>query len=211
MRWRRPGISSRFCRPMGPFREVLNDRRISAMLIGPGAGVTDATCRRVLSALAAGKPLVLDADALTAFSANRRRLFAALTGSEILTPHEGEFERLFPSITEGGKLERARAAAKLTSAVVVLKGADTVITAPNGRAIVNANAPPELATGGTGDVLAGMMLGLRAQGVPAMEAAAMGAWLHGAAAAAVGPGLIAEDLPQALAPLIRQIRARRGN
>ena len=189
-------------------QEVLNDSRINAMLIGPGAGVGEATCRRVLSALAAGKPLVLDADALTAFSGNPRNLFDALGDDEILTPHEGEFARLFPSVPqEQGKIERARSAAALCGAVVVLKGADTVIAAPDGRIIVNTNAPADLATGGTGDVLAGMILGLRAQGVPTVDAAAMAVWLHAAAATAVGPGLIAEDLASALGPIIGSIRA----
>jgi NAD(P)H-hydrate epimerase len=189
-------------------QEVLNDSRINAMLIGPGAGVGDATCQRVLSALEAGKALVLDADALTAFGGNPRRLFDALGNDEILTPHEGEFARLFPSVRqEQGKIERARSAAALCGAVVVLKGADTVIAAPDGRAIVNTNAPADLATGGTGDVLAGMILGLRAQGVPPVSAAAMAVWLHGAAAAAIGPGLIAEDIEPALPPIIGSIRA----
>jgi ADP-dependent NAD(P)H-hydrate dehydratase / NAD(P)H-hydrate epimerase len=166
--------------------------------------------QQVLSALAAGKALVLDADALTAFSENPQSLFDALTGNEILTPHEGEFARLFPSaLQEKGKIDRARAAAALCGAIVVLKGADTVIAAPDGRAIVNANAPADLATGGTGDVLAGMILGLRAQGVPPVDAAAMAVWLHGAAGAAVGPGLIAEDIGSALRPIIGSIRALR--
>jgi hypothetical protein len=124
---------------------VLSDARVNAMLIGPGAGWGQATCSRVLSALAAGKALVLDADALTAFSENPPSLFDALTGNEILTPHEGEFARLFPSaLQEKGKIERARTAAALCGAIVVLKGADTVIAAPDGRAIVNANAPADL-------------------------------------------------------------------
>jgi NAD(P)H-hydrate epimerase len=205
-----PGHLVRTLPPDGRIpQEVLDDPRINAMLIGPGAGVGRATCRRVLSALAAGKALVLDADALTSFSEDPATLFSALGGNEILTPHEGEFARLFPSIPqEKGKIERACAAAALCGAVVVLKGADTIIAAPNGRAIVNANAPADLATGGTGDVLAGMILGLRAQGVPPVNAAAIAVWLHGAAAAAVGPGLIAEDLTSALGTVIRTIRAQ---
>ena len=190
--------------------QVLSDARVNAMLIGPGAGVGHATCSRVLSALAAGKAPVLDADALTAFSENPQSLFDALTGNEILTPHAGEFARLFPSaLQEKGKIERARAAAALCGAIVVLKGADTVVAAPDGRAIVNANAPADLATGGTGDVLAGMILGLRAQGVPPVDAAAMAVWLHGAAGAAIGPGLIAEDIPSVLGPIIGSIRSLR--
>jgi hydroxyethylthiazole kinase-like uncharacterized protein yjeF len=190
---------------------VLTDPRITAILIGPGAGLGEATCRRVVGVLTAGKPLVLDADALTAFSENPSTLFAALSGSEILTPHEGEFARLFGSAGKGlGKLERARAAAKSSGAVVVLKGADTVIAAPDGRAIINANAPADLATGGTGDVLAGMILGLRAQRVPPMESAAAAVWVHGAAATAIGPGLIAEDISPSLGPIIGKLRTSKG-
>ncbi len=184
---------------------ILSDPRITAMLIGPGTGVEEGTRQRVLSALAAGKPLVLDADALTVFADRPSSLFAALTGSEVLTPHEGEFAVLFGG-SDVGKLERARAAAAKARSVVLLKGADTVIVGADGRAIVNSNAPPDLASGGTGDVLAGMILGLRAQGMPPMESAAAAAWLHGAAAAAIGPGLIAEDLPLALRPLLATVR-----
>ncbi|HXV25529.1 MAG TPA: NAD(P)H-hydrate dehydratase [Alphaproteobacteria bacterium] len=183
---------------------ILHDPRVTAMLIGPGAGVEDATLRRTLNVLSAGKPLVLDADALTVFAERPSSLLAALTGAEVLTPHEGEFVRLFGG--EGGKLERARAAASIAGSVILLKGADTVVTSADGRAIINANAPPDLATGGTGDVLSGMILGLRAQGMPPFEAAAAAAWLHGAAAVEVGPGLIAEDLAPALPPLLARLR-----
>jgi NAD(P)H-hydrate epimerase len=186
---------------------ILRDPRVTAMLIGPGAGLEEGTRQRVLSALAAGKPLVLDADALTVFADRPSSLLAALTGMEVLTPHEGEFLRLFGG--EGGRLHRARTAAAMAGCVVLLKGADTVIAAPGGRAVVNSNAPADLATAGTGDVLAGILLGLRAQGMPPFEAAAAAAWLHGAAAAAVGPGLIAEDLPAALRAPIRALRSRR--
>lgn len=185
---------------------ILRDPRVTAMLIGPGAGLEEATLQRVLSALGSGKPLVLDADALTVFAERPSSLFSALTGAEVLTPHEGEFLRLFGG--EGGRLERARAAARMARCVLVLKGADTVITDPGGRAIVNSNAPADLATGGTGDVLAGIILGLRAQGMPPFEAAAAAAWLHGAAAAAVGPGLIAEDLGPALRHPLQALRRR---
>lgn len=188
---------------------ILHDPRVTAMLIGPGAGVEDATLRRTLNVLSAGKPLVLDADALTVFAERPSSLLAALTGAEVLTPHEGEFVRLFGG--EGSKLERARAAASISGSVILLKGADTVIAGADGRAIINANAPPDLATGGTGDVLSGMILGLRAQGMPPFEAAAAAAWLHGAAATEIGPGLIAEDLASALPPLLARLRRLIGS
>jgi hydroxyethylthiazole kinase-like uncharacterized protein yjeF len=202
-----PGHLVRTLQPDGSIpAAILRDPRVTAMLIGPGAGVEEATLQRVLSALSAGKPLVLDADALTVFAERPSSLFSALTGSEVITPHEGEFLRLFGG--EGGRLQRARAAAAMAGCVIVLKGADTVIAAPDGRAVINANAPADLATAGTGDVLAGIILGLRAQGMPPFEAAAAAAWLHGAAAQAAGPGLIAEDLSPALRPVLAALRRR---
>ena len=203
-----PGHLVRPLQPDGAIpAAILRDARVTAMLIGPGAGLEEGTRQRVLSALGAGKPLVLDADSLTVFADRPSSLLSALTGSEVLTPHEGEFLRLFGGA--GGRLQRVRVAAAMAGCVVLLKGADTVIAAPGGRAIVNSNAPPDLATAGSGDVLAGIILGLRAQGMPPFEAAAAAAWLHGAAAAGAGPGLIAEDLPAALrAPLgvLRRLR-----
>ena len=182
---------------------ALADERRNALLIGPGCGVGPATRAQALRALGAGKRCVLDADALTAFRNEPGALFDTLTSDSVLTPHEGEFERLFTH--EGDKLSRARAAAAECGAVVVLKGADTVIAAPDGRAAINANAPPTLATAGSGDVLAGLILGLLAQGMPAFEAAAAGVWLHGAAASAFGPGLIAEDLTETLPSVLRTL------
>ena len=175
---------------------ALADERRNALLIGPGCGVSPTTRAQSLQALEAGKRCVLDADALTTFRDEPAALFAALTSESVLTPHQGEYRRLFAH--DGDKLSRALAAATECGAVVVLKGADSVIAAPDGRAAINANAPPTLATAGSGDVLAGFILGLLAQGMPAFEAAATGVWLHGAAAAAFGPGLIAEDLAETL-------------
>jgi NAD(P)H-hydrate epimerase len=187
---------------------LLDDPRKNAMLIGPGAGITASTRSRVLAALATRRACVLDADALTVFRDDPSALFAAIQAPCVLTPHEGEFARIFP--VEGDKLSRARSAAKQSHAVVLLKGRDTVIAAPDGRAAINASAPPELATAGSGDVLAGMITGSIAQGMPAFEAAAASAWLHGRCAAAHGAGLIAEDLAPALPALLAQLRKMRA-
>ncbi len=191
------------------FDDLLADGRRNAVLAGPGAGVTDLTRRRVLAALGAGKACVLDADALTVFGDDPEALFAAIDGPCVLTPHEGEFNRLFEGLSgDGGtdKLWRARAAARQSGAVVLLKGADTVIAAPDGGAVINANAPADLASAGTGDVLAGLVVGLLAQGMTPLDAASAAAWLHGAAARAVGPGLIAEDLAAALGGVLAGLK-----
>ncbi|CAN5138473.1 bifunctional ADP-dependent NAD(P)H-hydrate dehydratase/NAD(P)H-hydrate epimerase [soil metagenome] len=177
-------------------RVLIRDVRITAMLVGPGAGVTEQTRDVALVMLATGRPVVLDADALTIFRHQRELLSDAITGPCVLTPHDGEFARLFDD--QGDRLRRARAASKRSGAIVILKGRDTVIAAPDGRAVINSNAPPSLATGGSGDVLSGIVLGLLAQGMPAFAAASAGVWLHGAAAVHFGPGLIAEDLPDCL-------------
>ena len=183
---------------------LLQDTRYTGFLIGPGAGVNDATRTRALAMLATGKPTVIDADAISVFASRADELFQAIRGPCVITPHEGEFKRLFE--TSGDKLSRARLAARSSGAVVVLKGADTVIAAPDGRGIINSNAPATLATAGSGDVLGGLILGLLTQGMDAFPAAAAAVWVHGAAAADFGPGLLAEDLPDLAPSVLRRLK-----
>lgn len=194
-------------------KRFLADRRLNAFAIGPGIGVNETTCELVLTALAGERAIVLDADAMTSFAQHPQLLAGVLSTrrnqATILTPHEGEFARYFWALDEqtkvGSKLERARLAARLTGAVILLKGADTVVAAADGRAAIAANAPPYLATAGAGDVLTGFATGLMAQGMPAFDAAAAAVWLHGEAARAIGPGLISEDLPEALPQVYRTL------
>ena len=199
------------------FAELLEDRRRNAFLVGPGAGVGVETRLRVIETLAAGKSCVLDADALSSFAdepAHLARAIGRATGAQVvLTPHDGEFARLFPDLARdhaGDKLARARAAARRMGAVVLLKGYDTVIAAPDGHVAINSNAPATLATAGAGDVLAGFAVGLMAQGMTAFDAACAAAWLHGEAASGFGPGLIADDLVELLPATLRQLQGWAG-
>jgi len=195
------------------FGEQLSDKRFNTVVIGPGAGVGQRTVDFVHTALAAQRRVVLDADALTSFASAPDRLFESIKAVRepqvVLTPHEGEFPRLFSDMSNKypgrSKLERVRAAAERSGAVVLLKGPDTTVAAPDGRAMIAGNAPPWLATAGAGDVLSGIIAGLLAQGVPAFEAAGICVWMHGEAAREAGPGLIAEDLSETLPAVTRRI------
>ena len=193
--------------------KFLADRRFNAVVLGPGLGVGEQTRALVRVALSGDRAVVLDADALTSFADDPERLFGALRARKssptILTPHGGEFARLFGHLVKEShsleKLDQVRGAAQVANAIVVLKGPDTIIAEPGKRTAINANAPPYLATAGTGDVLAGIIAGLLAQGMPGFDAAAAGVWLHGEAGNQVGPGLISEDLPEALPSVLRKL------
>ena len=184
-------------------------RKVGALVIGPGYGRGPNTCDMVGAVLSSSVPAVLDADALTSFDADPEALFAACRANRsmpILTPHEGEFRRVFADLADmPSRLERARRAAERAGAVIVSKGPDTVIAAPDGRAAINVNGSRWLATAGSGDTLAGIAAGLRAQDMPAWEAACAAVWIHAEAGRRFGPGLIAEDLAGQLPPILREL------
>jgi hydroxyethylthiazole kinase-like uncharacterized protein yjeF len=205
-----PGAFVRSADSAEELARLLQDQRRNGVLIGPGADVGTATVVRVLQILATDRAVVLDAGALSSFQDDPAQLFTAIRRRDkpvIMTPHDGEYARLFKgaAFEAANKLDRARAAAKASGAVVILKGADTVVAAPDGRAAIANNAPPWLATAGSGDVLAGFALGLLVQGMPAWEAACAAVWLHGAAAQRFGRGLIAEDLAEALPKVLESL------
>lgn len=204
-------------RPCGGRRELaalMEDRKVTTVVLGPNAGVGAELRGLVEEAAAQDRALVLDADALTSFAGDAPTLASALSATSrpvVLTPHSGEFARLLgeDSAILGlpSKLERARRASAMMGAVIVLKGSDTVIAAPDGRAAVNTTGTPYLATAGSGDVLAGIVGGLLGQGMPGFEAACAGVWIHAAAARRFGPGLIAEDLPHLVPPVLSMLLA----
>lgn len=204
-----PGLIARPASRPEDIVEILLDSRISGLMVGAGMLPDALTREAVLNVLASSRPAVVDGGGLTAFADRPQDLFGLGRADVVLTPHEGEFMRLFPDLGPSlGKLERAREAARRSRCTLVLKGADTVIAAPPGgdgpdRLAINTVASPYLATAGSGDVLAGLILGLLAQGMPAFAAAAAAVWLHGSAGVAAGPGLIAEDLPERIPDLLR--------
>lgn len=198
---------------LASLRTFLAERLPATVVIGPAFGVGGG-CRDFVEAILTsaledrGATAVLDADAITSFKNDPDRLFGLIARSNwtvVLTPHEGEFRRLFASIGEGPKADRAVEAARRSGAIVVYKGPDTVIAAPDGRIAVNGNGSPFLATAGSGDVLAGMIAGLAGQGMPVFEAACAGVWIHAEAGSRFGPGLIADDLPDMLPGILREL------
>jgi NAD(P)H-hydrate epimerase len=196
-------VMTKVVRDAEAFGALVGDGRVRAVAIGPGAGITGRTRDFVLAALEASKACVLDADALTVFKDAPRALFDAVRSPVLLTPHEGEFARLFGPVTD--READAAAAARTAGAVVLLKGSDTVIAAPDGRRVVNRAAPPVLATAGSGDVLTGLAAGLIAQGMEVFDAACAACWIHADAARRFGPGLIAEDLSEQVPAVLRNL------
>ncbi|KAA0970536.1 NAD(P)H-hydrate dehydratase [Aureimonas fodinaquatilis] len=199
------------CDDANALKDILRDARLNAFVLGPGFGIGDLARDYANLVLDAKRRLVLDADGITSFASHSADLFQLAARSAdnlVITPHDGEFARLFPSLAKEaalGKVERARLAAQKLAGVVVLKGADTVIAAPDGRAAINTSGTPALATAGTGDVLSGIIAAQLANGVPAFEAACAAVWLHGVAGREFGPGLIAEDMPGLLPAALRKL------
>jgi NAD(P)H-hydrate epimerase len=192
------------CDDVQSWAALANDAHRPALLIGPGLGVGPTQAQEVLAALATQQACIVDADGLTVFADRPETLFQSLHANCVITPHEGEFARLFGSIA-GDRLTAALDAARRAGCVLVLKGAETIIAAPDGSAVVNRNAPPWLATAGSGDVLAGMILGLAAQKMPLFHAACAAVWAHGLIATIHGPGLIAEDIVGGIPGFLREM------
>jgi len=206
-----PAIEAIMLTPFGS-EEALTEAAadLDAVVIGPAAGVNDATRAHVRALAGTGAALVVDADGLTVFEGWPADLFEVLDRDDVLTPHEGEFRRLFPGLLEKGREAAASDASVRAGAVVVLKGRATVIAAPDGRISVNDNGVPWLATAGSGDVLAGMIAGLTAQRMDSFDAARAAVWMHAEAARGFGPGLIASDLPERLPAVLAALYAQAG-
>jgi len=201
-------IMIRQCDGPSDLTAILDDARFTAVGIGPAAGLAEQTKDLVMACLHSGAAIVLDADALMVFADDRKPLFQAIGERDapvVMTPHAGEFARLFPDVSDSGRIEQAGRAAALSGATVIFKGADTIVASPSGPASVLANAPPWLATAGSGDVLTGIVTGLLAQGMPAFHGASAAVWMHAEAASAFGPGLTADDLPAELPLILRKI------
>lgn len=199
-------VLSIIVRPFNKFDEFnhhIQDPRIQCFLIGPGLGITEDSEAQVISLLKMQKPIVLDADAISIFAAKLPLLAKHIKSPCVMTPHEGEFQRLFELSAD--RIKSVQSAAKSINAVIVLKGSETIIAAPNGNTIINKNAPAILATGGSGDVLAGMMTGLISQGMPVFDAAAAAVWIHAEAANQFGLGLIADDLPNMIPAALKAL------
>ncbi len=198
-----PGMIVKQIENVEGFSKIIEDERVTALLVGPGAGVNEITQHITLAALETGKPCILDADALSVFESNPEDLMQMLHENCVLTPHEGEFARIF-SVT-GSREERIKAAAQTAGCTVLLKSHETLVADTTGQVVVNTNAPATLATAGSGDILAGLITSLIAQGMSVFDAACAGAYIHGETAQECGAGLIAEDLivkiPKAIAKI----------
>ncbi len=179
---------------------------LDSVVMGPAAGLNETTERNLQALSRTDARLVVDADALTWFKGRPEALFACLHAGAVVTPHEGEFERLFPGLLEKGRPAAALEAAKRSGAHVILKGPETIIASPDGRSRINRNGSPWLATAGSGDVLAGLVGGLIAQGMDAFDAASAAVWMHADAAGRFGPGLTAEDLPDLIPAVLADLR-----
>lgn len=206
-----PTIEAIMLTPFGS-EEALSEAaaNLDAVVIGPAAGINDATRANVRALAETGVAMVVDADGLTVFEGWPTDLFEVLDRDDVLTPHEGEFRRLFPGLLDLGRDAAAAEAAKRAGAVVVLKGAATVIAAPDGRLGVNDNGTPWLATAGSGDVLAGMIAGLMAQRMDSFDAARAAVWMHAEVARGFGPGLTAEDLPDRIPAVLAALYSQAG-
>jgi NAD(P)H-hydrate epimerase len=189
------------------FRQLLTDRRLNAVLLGPGSGADERLAAAIGIALDAGVGLALDADCFHVLADRQNGLLARLNDRVVMTPHEGEFARVFGAPTP--RLGSARAAARQTGATIVLKGSDTVIACADGAAVINTEAPPDLATAGSGDVLGGLVVGLLANSLPPCAAALAACWMHGRAGSLFGPGLLAGDLPDLIPRVLAELKPSR--